>query len=116
MTELPVTRVSLLLRLRDPRDIEAWGGFVEVYGPFVSRLRRADPGLQDDAAADLTQEVSRAVQAQQSQGLVPRRYLGDTKGAKEDQDHLARLQRALGDNQPPVASDTRMIMEWDCTR
>ncbi len=60
MTESPVTRVSLLLRLRDPRDVEAWGDFVEVYGPLVFDYGRRH-GLQEADAADLTQEVLRAV-------------------------------------------------------
>ena len=60
MTESPVTRASLLLRLRDPRDVEAWGEFVEVYGPLVYDYGRRH-GLQDADAADLTQEVLRAV-------------------------------------------------------
>lgn len=54
------TRSSLLLRLRDPRDAQAWSDFVELYAPLVYRqARRA--GLQDADAADVTQEVFRAV-------------------------------------------------------
>ena len=62
MTDSPCTRPSLLLRLRDPQDERAWNEFLEVYGPLVQRLalRR---GLQEADAADLTQEVFRAVAA-----------------------------------------------------
>jgi RNA polymerase sigma-70 factor (ECF subfamily) len=62
MGEPPATRPSLLVRLRDPQDGRAWGEFVEIYGPLVHRLARRR-GLQDADAADLTQEVFRAVAA-----------------------------------------------------
>ena len=60
MSEPPATRASLLVRLRDPQDERAWGEFVEIYGPLVHRLARRR-GLQDADAADLAQEVFRAV-------------------------------------------------------
>jgi RNA polymerase sigma factor (sigma-70 family) len=60
MHEPPTTRPSLLLRLRDPMDERAWGEFVEIYGPLIHRLARGR-GLQDADAADLVQEVFRAV-------------------------------------------------------
>lgn len=56
----PPTRVSLLARLRDPRDGQAWGQFVDLYAPLVFGWLRGR-GLQDADAADLTQEVLRAV-------------------------------------------------------
>jgi RNA polymerase sigma-70 factor (ECF subfamily) len=62
MSELPTTRPSLLVRLRDPMDERAWGEFVEIYGPLVRGLARRR-GLQDADAADLVQEVFRAVAA-----------------------------------------------------
>jgi RNA polymerase sigma-70 factor (ECF subfamily) len=52
----PTTRVSLLVRLRDPADVEAWRTFVDVYAPLVySYCRRK--GLQEADASDVTQEV-----------------------------------------------------------
>jgi RNA polymerase sigma-70 factor (ECF subfamily) len=62
MTEPPRTRPSLLARLRDPQDGRAWAEFLEIYDPLVRRLavRR---GLQEADAADLAQEVFRAVAA-----------------------------------------------------
>jgi RNA polymerase sigma-70 factor (ECF subfamily) len=60
MTQPPATRPSLLLRLRDWQDVEAWGEFVRLYAPLVHRYGRRH-GLQDADAADLTQEVLRAV-------------------------------------------------------
>jgi RNA polymerase sigma factor (sigma-70 family) len=60
MADLPPTRASLLLRLRDPRDGAAWREFVELYAPLVHGYARKR-GLQDADAADLCQEVLRAV-------------------------------------------------------
>ena len=54
------TRASLLLRLRDARNAEAWEQFVEIYTPIVFGFSR-NQGLQDADAADVTQEVMRAV-------------------------------------------------------
>src|SRR5262245_64058216 len=60
MAEIPPTRASLLLRLRDPQDEEAWGQFVELYAPLVYGYARKQ-GLQDADAADLSQDVLTAV-------------------------------------------------------
>jgi RNA polymerase sigma-70 factor (ECF subfamily) len=60
MAEIPPTRVSLLVRLRDPRDESAWKQFVELYAPLVYGYARKQ-GLQDADAADLRQEVLTAV-------------------------------------------------------
>jgi len=60
MTDSPATRQSLLVRLRDPRDGQAWTEFVAIYTPLIDRLARAN-GLQSADAADLAQEVFRAV-------------------------------------------------------
>src|SRR5579871_3726775 len=62
MPEAPPTRPSLLFRLRDPRDDQAWGQFVEVYAPLVYDFARRR-GLQDADAADLTQNCLRQVAA-----------------------------------------------------
>ena len=60
MTDSPATRQSLLVRLKDPRDGQAWEEFVAIYAPLIERLARAR-GLQPADAADLAQEVFRAV-------------------------------------------------------
>jgi RNA polymerase sigma-70 factor (ECF subfamily) len=60
MADIPPTRVSLLVRLRDPRDDAAWAQFVKLYGPIVYGYARKQ-GLQEADAADLSQEVLRAV-------------------------------------------------------
>jgi RNA polymerase sigma-70 factor (ECF subfamily) len=56
MPELPATRPSLLVRLRDAADQPAWTQFVDIYGPLIFRYGIRQ-GLQEADAADLTQEV-----------------------------------------------------------
>lgn len=60
MTDSPPTRPSLLVRLRNAEDDRAWAEFLELYTPLIQRLARRG-GLQDADAADLAQEVFRAV-------------------------------------------------------
>jgi RNA polymerase sigma-70 factor (ECF subfamily) len=60
MAEAPATQPSLLIRLGDKQDTVAWAQFVEVYAPLVYGFARKH-GMQDADAADLTQEVMRAV-------------------------------------------------------
>ncbi len=56
MTEAISTRMSLLIRLRDNADAEAWSQFVDIYSPLIfSFARRCS--LQESDAADLVQEV-----------------------------------------------------------
>ena len=62
MPEAPPTRLSLLIRLRDLQDHEAWAQFVEVYAPFIYGYVRKR-GLQDADAADLTQACLQQVAA-----------------------------------------------------
>lgn len=56
----PETRHSLLLRLRDPQDQQAWTEFVSLYEPVLLRLLN-HRGLQDSDARDVTQQVIVAV-------------------------------------------------------
>jgi RNA polymerase sigma-70 factor (ECF subfamily) len=56
----PATQASLLVRIRDAGDRDAWTRFVDLYAPLVYRYARRQ-GLQDADAADLTQDVLRAV-------------------------------------------------------
>jgi RNA polymerase sigma-70 factor (ECF subfamily) len=60
MADSPSTRLSLLARLRDPRDEQAWTEFVEIYTPLIHQLARRK-GLQEADVADLTQDLFRAV-------------------------------------------------------
>lgn len=56
----PLTRVSLLLQLRDGSNQVAWQEFMRLYGPVVYGFARKR-GLQDADAADLMQDVMRSV-------------------------------------------------------
>jgi RNA polymerase sigma-70 factor (ECF subfamily) len=60
MIESPTTSLSLLVRLRDTDDVQAWEDFVNLYAPLVYALARRH-GLQDADAADITQDVMRAL-------------------------------------------------------
>ena len=57
---VPETRHSLILRLPDSCDVEAWNEFVEIYEPLVYRLARTR-GFQDADAQEIVQEVFVAV-------------------------------------------------------
>ena len=54
--ELPETRESLLLQIRDQENRVAWEEFVEIYRPVVYRLA-VSRGLQHADAMDLVQTV-----------------------------------------------------------
>jgi RNA polymerase sigma-70 factor (ECF subfamily) len=56
MSASPETRATLLVRLKDQSDDEAWSQFAEIYRPVIYRLacRR---GLQPADADDLVQQV-----------------------------------------------------------
>ncbi len=53
---MDTTQVSLLDRLRQPGDAEAWARFVHLYTPLLFRWA-ARAGLRDHDAADLVQDV-----------------------------------------------------------
>jgi RNA polymerase sigma factor (sigma-70 family) len=56
MPSWPSTRMTLLDRIRDPGDQEAWNEFVALYGLLIHGfIRKRVP--QDEDAKDLTQEV-----------------------------------------------------------
>lgn len=62
MNNAPVTRPSLLLRIRDLGNDHAWREFVEIYTPLLfAYCQRA--GLQPTDAADVTQDVLRIIAA-----------------------------------------------------
>jgi len=60
MDETPLTRNTLLTRLREADDQEAWREFVEIYEPLIYRSIRSK-GLQHADAQELTQEALLAV-------------------------------------------------------
>jgi len=58
--ESPLTRASLLVRIRDGANHAAWQEFVNLYGRVIYGFARKQ-GLQDADAADLMQDVLRSV-------------------------------------------------------
>lgn len=56
MNQPPITRASLILRLRHSHDAAAWQEFVDIYQPLIFRIARSR-GLQEADAFDTTQEV-----------------------------------------------------------
>lgn len=56
MDQFPDTRHSLILRVRDAEDGQAWSEFIEIYSPMIYRIARRR-GWQDADAQDLTQVV-----------------------------------------------------------
>ena len=105
MSAAPVTRPSLLLRVRDMEDADAWYEFVQLYTPLVFG-HCLHHGLQEADAADVAQEVMRiAAQAMpefryDSQRGKFRGWLLQTTRHRLRQ-FLARQQRA-----PQPTSDT----------
>jgi RNA polymerase sigma-70 factor (ECF subfamily) len=125
MDDLPKTRPSLLLRLRDPRDGAAWQQCVEIYGSAIYHYARKR-GLQDADAADLMQDVLRNLM-QAINGLDYDPALGSFRGwlftlaHRRLCDHLTRTRRecsgtgdtamiALLQEQPARPEDTQ---DWD---
>jgi RNA polymerase sigma factor (sigma-70 family) len=56
LSQFPETRESLLLRLADPADQEAWTQFTSIYRPLIYRVARRQ-GLQDADALEVVQRV-----------------------------------------------------------
>ncbi len=56
----PQTRLTLVGRLGNARDHEAWTEFVSIYEPLILRLLRQN-GLQDCDSSDVCQQVLQAV-------------------------------------------------------
>jgi hypothetical protein len=89
MEQTPTTRPSLLVRLKDPGDERAWEEFAAIYSPLIYGLGRRK-GLQHADAADLVQDVLRAVASAIGRWDANRlrRYLAD-RLAEPEQDALA---------------------------
>ncbi len=60
MNRFPETRVSLVLRLRQPEDVAAWQEFAEIYTPALLGLALRK-GLQPADAEDVVQEILFAI-------------------------------------------------------
>ncbi len=74
----PTTRASLLLRLCDPENHEAWVEFVTLYEPVIYRSLRRH-GLQDGDARDLMQELLLIV-SRNVDRWEPRKQSGSFRG------------------------------------
>lgn len=68
-TSNPETRASLLLKLRDSKDIDAWEDFTQIYTPVIHRSARK-MGLQSADADNVVQEVFLAVAKSIDQWLM----------------------------------------------
>lgn len=62
MSDIPDTQYSLLARLSDPSDQEAWQQFADLYQPVIYRIARGR-GFQHADAQDLAQQVLISVAA-----------------------------------------------------
>lgn len=78
MAEPPLTRVTLLARIRDGSNADAWREFLQLYGPVIYGFAR-NRGLQDADAADLMQDVLRSV-ARNASKLVYDKKRGTFRG------------------------------------
>lgn len=78
MTPTPSTHASLLLKLRDPRDHEAWMKFVVLYEPVIYRLLKKS-GLQEADALEVMQELLLAV-SRSVERWVPGQEHGSFRG------------------------------------
>jgi RNA polymerase sigma factor (sigma-70 family) len=107
MAESLQTRPSLLVRLRDPKDQEAWRTFLDLYAPLIYGFGRKH-GLQDADAADLTQLVLQAVNSS-----IGRMEYDPAKGSFRGwlfgvaRNQLGKWRR--GQRQPQGAGDTENL-------
>ena len=60
MSEFPETQETLLLKVKNPADAEAWERFSLIYRPAVYRFARRR-GMQDADAEDLSQQVMMSI-------------------------------------------------------
>jgi len=126
MPEAPLTRPSLLVRIKDFADQEAWERFVELYAPLVYGYARKR-GLQEADASDLTQEVLRAVAAAAERlEYDPRRgsfrgwlYTVTCNKFRDFAEHRQRLCQGSGDtavqavlNDQPVPEESQWEEEY----
>lgn len=104
----PKTRLSLIAKLRGPRDEAAWREFAGIYEPLVYRLAR-QRGWQDADARELSQEILLAVA-----NSIDRWEVDTSKGSFRG--WLFRIARNLMVNfwkrrqrQPPAAGGSDML-------
>ncbi len=135
---IPETKISLILRLADRNDHEAWQHFETVYRPVVYKTARGK-GLQDADAEDVVQQVmasvSRALQQRPHdkqrarfrtwlyrvthnaiinaiQRRKPDRATGDT-GVQEQ---LKQIPLSLAESQMMDSTYQRSVFQWAAER
>jgi RNA polymerase sigma-70 factor (ECF subfamily) len=129
MAEIPPTRASLLVRLRDPGDEASWREFVDVYAPLIYGYARKQ-GLQDADAVDLSQDVISAVSGAVSRldydprrgtfrrwlFTIVRRKLSNWRRAQRSRPHGSGdtgTQRLLEQHPQPEAGEAEWDVEWE---
>lgn len=102
MHDSPDTRMSLLGRLRDHQNAEAWTEFVQIYQPLILVIARRR-GLQHADALEVTQDVLGRVAAtienwesQKGKGAFRGWLYKITRNLTMD--HLRKRQRHAGEN------------------
>lgn len=78
MTSTPTTRASLLLKLCDHRDHEAWVEFVHLYEPVIYRVLKKY-GLQEADALEVMQDLFVAV-SRATERWIPGEEHGSFRG------------------------------------
>jgi RNA polymerase sigma factor (sigma-70 family) len=115
------TRPSLLLRIRDVGDADAWRTFVTIYAPLVYQYARRR-GLQDADAADVTQdvlgEVARAIRSfeyQPARGRFRDWLLTITRRqfARFHERRARKPEKALDEQELETIEDDRTEVEWN---
>ena len=87
MKSLPETRYTLIGKLRNPQNAEAWAEFATIYQPVIFRFCQSK-GLQHADATDVTQEVLAKIA-----GAIEKFDLND--GKKNFRGWLFRITRNL---------------------
>ncbi|TWU65285.1 RNA polymerase sigma factor [Crateriforma conspicua] len=121
---LPETRASLLIRLRDRDDAAAWQEFVQIYRPVIVRVATAK-GIQRADADDLAQQVLMSVcgaidrfdhASNQAKFRTWLRRIADnatlnalTRGRPDRGSGDSALQRWLDQQPDPDPGDSRML-------
>ena len=102
MRQSPETSESLLVRVKDAADRDAWIDFAAIYRPLVYRVARSR-GLQDADAQDLSQQVLLSVAAKieewelgQSPGSFRKWLARIARNAAIDHFRRVRLDTACG--------------------
>jgi len=107
----PSTRASLLVRIQNDDDPQAWDEFVELYAPVIYRYGRRR-GLQDADAEDVVQEVMANVRKYGTSYRAARGRFRSWLGTVSS--NLVRRQQAVLARQGETQSaDAELPAPWD---